>query len=92
MIERAYIMLHTINGKSKEVFQSLQGKLGVVLIDTLDGPPDVVLIIEAQTKEKLAEVTVSALTEVEMVTGNFDLLTVHKPRLYLRPRRRSPGK
>ena len=78
MIERAYLMLHTTNGKSEEIFQYLQYKPGVVLADMVDGDADFILTIEARTKEKLAEFTVSILVELEMMIQKFDLLTIHK--------------
>ena len=58
MNARVYILLDIVHGKSEYVIQALRGKPGVVMVDPLEGPPDVILVVEAPKRQKLAELTI----------------------------------
>ncbi len=74
MKDRAYILLDILNGKAEQVAQSLKRNKGVVSVDVLEGPPDIIIILEASGRQKLAELTIQALASVESVTENMKLL------------------
>ena len=74
MSARAYVLLEIKEGNSKQVAKVLRGKPGVVVADLLEGPPDVIMVVEALDSQKLAELTVRALAAVENMTENFCLL------------------
>lgn len=44
MDDRVYTLLELADGKDKQVAQVLQGKPGVVVVDVLEGPPDVIMV------------------------------------------------
>jgi hypothetical protein len=69
-------MLDVIHGKSEDVSRAIQLKPGVVMADVLEGPPDVMLVIEAPDRKRLAEFTTSVLAQVETITEKVDLLPV----------------
>ena len=73
---RTYILLDIVDGKSEEVAQSLWGRPSVVKVDLLEGSPDLLVICEAFSRQKLAELTVETLAAVEHVTENVCLLPV----------------
>ena len=74
MSERVYILLDIVGGKAEQVAKVLQDKPGIVIADLLEGPPDVIMVVEASDRQKLAELTVQALAVVENMTENFRLL------------------
>ena len=76
MNAKVYVLLDVSHGKANQVAQALRAKPGVVAIDLLEGPPDVVLTVEAPNRQKLAEFTVEALTLVESMTEETQLLPV----------------
>ncbi len=51
-------------------------KPGVVTADLLQGPPDVLMAVEANDERNLAEFTVKALASVEKFTEELSLLPV----------------
>ena len=51
---RAYILLHVSDGSADYVVQSLRSKPGVAFADLLEGPPDVIMMAEADDRLKLA--------------------------------------
>ena len=74
MNHKVYILLDVIGGSAEEVTRVLCKRLGVVLADALEGPPDVVVLIEAPEREQLAKWTIEALSSVEMLTEQVCLL------------------
>ncbi len=77
MSARAYILLDIIDKKAEQVVQALRSRPGVVMTDLLEGPPDVVLMVEAPNRQKLAKLSIEALTLVESVTEDVCLLPVY---------------
>ena len=74
MNDKVYILLDIVDGKAEQVAQALQGSLGVVMADALEGPPDVVVLIEASQREQLTKWTIEALSSVEMLIEQVRLL------------------
>ena len=74
MSSRAYVLLHIADGNSELVLQALQSMPGVVTVDVLEGPPDVIMVVEASERQKLAELTTQALASVETVIEDMRLL------------------
>ena len=74
MSARAYVLLDIIKGKSSQAVKYLRGKPGVLMADLLDGPPDVILVVEAPERQKLADLTNQVLASVEKVTEDICLL------------------
>jgi hypothetical protein len=83
MTERAYVTLDITNGNSEKVLGCLRHDLGVVAVDILEGPPDLILVIEAPNRELLAEFTVRVLSRIEMVTEKVDVLLVRNGSRYM---------
>ena len=74
MNAKVYVLLHVKEGKSEQVVQTLRSKAGVRLLDVLEGPPDVIMMVQARERRRLAELTVAALASVEDVTEDLQLL------------------
>jgi len=74
--DKVYILLDIVDGKSEQIAQALQGSLGVVMADAVEGPPHVVIVMEAQNREQLAKLTVQAIALVETMTEHVCLLPV----------------
>jgi len=74
MNHRVYVLLHIVDGKAEQVVQVLQEIPGVLMVDALEGPPDIVVLIEAPEREQLAKWTIDALASVEMLTEQVRLL------------------
>jgi hypothetical protein len=74
---RAYILLCLAKGNPELVAQVLRRKPGVLMADPLEGPPDVIVVVEAPERQKLADLTVQALSSVEAMIENVRLLPIH---------------
>ncbi len=89
MCARVYVLLDVVEGKSDEVAQALRGKPGVVIADMLEGPPDVVMVLEASERIELGELMMRAFDAVETMVDGVYLLPVRKEMGVAGPLRRT---
>ena len=76
MSARAYLLLNIVQGKAEEAARSLRDEVGVVAVDMLEGPPDIIVLMEASGRSTLARLTVRAIASVEGLTEDIQLLPV----------------
>lgn len=76
MSARVYILVDLVHADSAQVAQNLQGKLGVVEIDVLDGRPRIMMVIEASERLKAAEYLVDVLNSMDGVIEDLQVLPV----------------
>jgi len=76
MSSKVYILLDVVDGKAEQVVQVLQEIPSVVMVEALEGSPDVVLVMEAAGRKQLVKLTIQALDLVETMTEHFQLLPV----------------
>lgn len=74
MNAKVYVLLRVKENKSEQAIQALQNKVGVRLLDMLEGPPDIIMMVQAPDRRRLAELTVAALASVEDITEDLQLL------------------
>lgn len=74
MCYRVYVLLDIVDGKAEKAARFLRESPGVVMADALEGPPDVIMIIEAGELQQLAKLTNQALVSVESMTENACVL------------------
>ena len=76
MSEGVYILINVTEEKAGQVARMLRGQPGVKMIDLLEGPPDVVVILQARSRHKLANLTNRALALVDSMTEGIQVLPV----------------
>jgi hypothetical protein len=74
MSAKVYMLLNVSNGNSIQVLETLKCQKGVIAADMLEGPPDIVLVIAAPDRQKLADRAIRAIASVEDVIENIRLL------------------
>lgn len=84
MQDRVYVLLDVAKGKAEDVARSLEGKRGVTMVDVLENPFGVMIVIEASGRRSLAELTVEALASVETMTDGLVVLPARCSALSLR--------
>ena len=75
---QAYILIQTEVGRARDVAASIGDIAGVVRVDAVTGPYDVVVLTEAHTVDELGKLIVS---KVQMVPGITRTLTCSVVRL-----------
>jgi len=74
MNDKACILLDIVDGKAAQVVQFLQGSPGVFIADAVEGPPDVIIVMEVPNQEQLAKLTNQAIASVETMTEHIHLI------------------
>jgi len=74
MGDRVYILLDIVDGEAEQVARVLRESPSVVMADAVEGPPDVIIVIEARQRQRLAKATLQALATVENMTEDVCLL------------------
>jgi len=74
--ERVYVLIDAIEGKAGRLAQMLRGQPAVKMVDVLEGPPDVIVMLQARSRLELAELTNQALVSVESMTEGLKVLPV----------------
>jgi hypothetical protein len=74
MSNRIYLLLDVLKDKSDQVTENLQGRPGVVIADPLQGPPDVMIVVEASNRQSVTELAIQAIASVETMTKGVRVL------------------
>ena len=77
---KAYVLLNIVDGKASQVAQTLRGKDGVKVVDVLEGQPNLILMIQAHNRQRLADLTNRALASVDIMTESVQLLPAQNGR------------
>ena len=74
---QAYILIQTEVGKARDVATAIQGLSGVVRVDAVTGPYDVVVLTEARSIDELGQLIVSKVQLVPGITRTVTCSVVH---------------
>ncbi len=74
---QAYILVQTEVGKARDVAGSIGDITGVVRVDAVTGPYDVVVLTEARTVDELGKMVVSKVQSVPGITRTLTCSVVH---------------
>ncbi len=76
MSNRVYVLVDVLQGELAEAVRTLRGRPGVAMVDVVEGPPDIIMVVEARGRRRLADLTIKAINSVESVTKELQLLPV----------------
>ncbi|WP_238013004.1 Lrp/AsnC ligand binding domain-containing protein [Dactylosporangium sp. AC04546] len=74
---QAYILIQTEVGKARDVATAIQDLSGVVRVDAVTGPYDVVVLTEARSVDELGKLIVSKVQMVPGITRTLTCSVVH---------------
>jgi hypothetical protein len=78
MSAKVYVLLDLVHADSAQLAQILRGKPGVAEIDVLEGPPSIIMVVEAPERLKAGEYLVDILDSVDGMTENLRVLPVRQ--------------
>jgi DNA-binding Lrp family transcriptional regulator len=64
-ILRSYVLIQTVTGRATDVAGAIRGVSGVISTETVTGPYDVVVLIEAADVDTLGRLVVTAIQPVD---------------------------
>ena len=77
MNDKVYILLDVVDGKTNRVVKTMRKTPGVVTVEALEGSPNVILVMEAADRQRLAKIAVQALTLVGKMAERIQLLPIN---------------
>ena len=76
MTARVYILVNITNDNSDQVAQTLHHQPGVVAVDLLEGPPNLLMVVEAPDRDRLARLTMKVIASIETEVEDMQVLPV----------------
>jgi DNA-binding Lrp family transcriptional regulator len=73
---KAFILIETVVGRTKEVVAGLSGLEGVKSVDTVTGPYDVIAIIEADSLNEIGDLVTQKIHPIVGISRTVTCLAV----------------
>ncbi len=73
---KAFILIETVVGRTKEVVAGLNDLEGVKSVDTVTGPYDVIAIIEAETLNEIGDIVTQKIHPIAGISRTVTCLAV----------------
>jgi DNA-binding Lrp family transcriptional regulator len=62
---RPYVLIQTETGRATDVAGAVRGESGVISIETVTGPYDVIVLVEAEDIDAVGQLVLTAIQSVE---------------------------
>jgi len=76
MSAKAFVLIETAVGKTKEVITSLKQLEGIKSVDTVTGPYDVIAVIEAETLNEIGDLITGKIHAIDGISRTVTCLAV----------------
>ena len=73
---KAFVLIETMVGKSKEVAAALKRLEGVKSVDTVTGPYDVIAIVEAKTLNDIGDIVTGKIHPIGGISRTVTCLAI----------------
>jgi len=80
MAAKAFILVETAVGRTKEVVASLQGLEGIKSVDPVTGPYDIIAVAEAENLNAIGDLVTGAIHPISGINRTVTCLTVQLSR------------
>ncbi len=79
MSAKAFVLIETAVGKTKEVVSALQKLEGVKSVDTVTGPYDVIAVLEAASLNAIGELVTEKIHPINGISRTVSCLALKSP-------------
>jgi DNA-binding Lrp family transcriptional regulator len=76
MSAKAFVLIETAVGKTKEVVAILNRMKGLTSVDTVTGPYDIIAVIEAEDLNKVGDIITGKIHAIEGISRTVTCLAV----------------
>ena len=73
---KAFVLIETTVGRTKEVASALEDMRGVKSVDAVTGPYDVIAIIEAETLNEIGDIVTQVIHPITGISRTVTCLSV----------------
>ncbi|MFQ5933475.1 MAG: Lrp/AsnC ligand binding domain-containing protein [Dehalococcoidia bacterium] len=79
MATKAFVLIETAVGKTREVVEAMKSVPGVTSVDAVTGPYDIIAVLEAEDLNTIGEMVTSKVHTVGSVVRTVTCLAVSLP-------------
>ena len=76
MAAKAYVLIETAVGKSREIQEVIRGITGVSAVDHVTGPYDIIAVVEANDLKEIGDVVTGRIHPVAGITRTVTCLAI----------------
>ena len=76
MSAKAFVLIETAVGKTKEVISILKKMEGLKSVDTVTGPYDIIAVLEAEDLNKIGDIITGKIHAIEGISRTVTCLAV----------------
>jgi DNA-binding Lrp family transcriptional regulator len=73
---KAFILIETVVGRTKEVVAGLNDLQGIKSVDTVTGPYDVIAVLEADTLNEIGDIVTQKIHPIDGISRTVTCLAV----------------
>ncbi|MHB0871494.1 MAG: Lrp/AsnC ligand binding domain-containing protein [Chloroflexota bacterium] len=75
-MQRAYVLIETVGGKSKEVVDALRRVSGIAVADVVTGPYDVIAVAQGDDANSIGRLVLNEVRGIPGITKTMTCLAV----------------
>jgi DNA-binding Lrp family transcriptional regulator len=60
-MEKAYVLIETQVGKTKDIVETIRGVEGVISVDAVTGPYDAIAVVQGETLNKIGDLVIAKI-------------------------------
>ncbi len=76
MAAKAFILIETVVGKSKDVVAALKKLKGITSVDTVTGPYDIIAVIQGETLNDIGDIVTGKLHPINGISRTVTCLAI----------------
>lgn len=76
MAAKAFILIETVVGRSKDVVAALKGLKGITSVDTVTGPYDIIAVIQDETLNDIGDIVTGKLHPIDGISRTVTCLAI----------------
>jgi len=76
MAAKAFVLIETVVGRTKEVIASIKRLEGVKSVDTVTGPYDIIAIVEAQNLNEIGDLVTGKIHPIAGISRTVTCLAI----------------
>ncbi len=75
-MEKAYVLIETQVGKAKDVVEAIRRVVGVISVDLVTGPYDVIAVVQAETLNEIGDLITAKVHPISGISRTVTCLAL----------------
>ena len=75
-MEKAYVLIETQVGKTKDIVEAIRGVEGVLSVDAVTGPYDAIAVVQGETLNEIGDLVTGKIHSVSGISRTVTCLAI----------------